>query len=373
MPYSIRLELNPKPEDIQIIGNGIMQFAKQRTKHKPMEFFAVFVRDSNQTILGGCNGSTLYGCLYIDQLWVDESLRHKGYGRQLIEKALAFGIDKECSFATVNTMNWEALEFYQKLGFVIEFQRTGFDHNSIFYFLRKPLAVHSSETTRLSENTAFPWKKDKLLCDIVDELKNIHQCHTILLYGSRARGDFTPSSDYDIAGISSSLSEKLWLARFDENHQVFCDVFVYPENELLHPNESHLQMSDGVILIEKNHFGTEVLNKLKAIQHTSPVLTDNELQGRKVWYRKMLARAKVGDLKGKYRQIWMIYTILEDYFAFKQLRYEGPKKAFQYLTKHDPGVLSLFEKVLADANDIHALEILIQNILTNKCTGIHDI
>lgn len=217
-----------------------------------------------------------------------------------------------------------------------------------------------------SENSSFAWKKDKLLRDIVDELKTIHQCHTILLYGSRARGDFTFSSDYDIAGISSSLSEKLWLARFDENHQVFCDIFVYPENELLHPNDSHLQMSDGVVLIEKNHFGTDMLIKLKTIQHTPLALTDNELQGRKVWYKKMLARAKVGDLEGKYRQIWMIYTILEDYFAFRQLRYEGPKKAFQYLSKHDPCMLSLFEKVLADANDINTLEMLIQNILTNK-------
>lgn len=365
MPYSIQLELNPKPEDIQILGNGIMQFAKQRTKHKPIEFFAIFIRDSNQTILGGCNGSTLYGCLYIDQLWVDESLRNQGYGSQLIKKALAFGIDKKCSFATVNTMDWEALKFYQKLGFVIEFQRTGFDHHSIFYFLRKPLTSHANETAEPTENTAFPWKKDKLLCTIVDELKNIHQCHTILLYGSRARGDFTSSSDYDIAGISNSLSEKLWLARFDENHQVFCDVFVYPENELLHPNESHLHMSDGVVMIEKNHFGTEVLNKLKAMKRTPLALSDNELQGRKVWYKKMLARAKVDDLEGKYRQIWMIYTILEDYFAFRQLRYEGPKKAFQYLSTHDPSALSLFENILADANDIHRLNCLIKTILTD--------
>jgi GNAT superfamily N-acetyltransferase len=34
-------------------------------------------------------------------------------------------------------MDWEALGFYQKLGFKIEFQRAGFHKNSIFYFLRK--------------------------------------------------------------------------------------------------------------------------------------------------------------------------------------------------------------------------------------------
>ena len=81
----------------------------------------------------------MYGCLHIDQLWVSPTLRSQGYGRQLMTKALEFGVAKQCSFATVNTMDWEALEFYQKLGFEIEFKRTGFDHQSIFYFLRKSL------------------------------------------------------------------------------------------------------------------------------------------------------------------------------------------------------------------------------------------
>lgn len=34
-------------------------------------------------------------------------------------------------------MDWEALGFYQKLGFIIEFERRGFLKDSVFYFLRK--------------------------------------------------------------------------------------------------------------------------------------------------------------------------------------------------------------------------------------------
>lgn len=149
MLHPITFEPNPKAEDIQVLGNGIIAYAKQKTKHTPMEFFAFFVRDAQQKIIGGCNGSTLYGCLYIDQLWVDESIRQQGYGRHLVNAALAFGVEKHCSFATVNTMSWEALGFYQKLGFEIEFQRTGFEHGSIFYFLRKSLApVHKQHNNR---------------------------------------------------------------------------------------------------------------------------------------------------------------------------------------------------------------------------------
>ena len=78
MLHPITFESNPKSEDIQVLGNGIIDYAKQKTKHTPMEFFAFFVRDTKQKIIGGCNGSTLYGCLYIDQLWIDESIRQQG-------------------------------------------------------------------------------------------------------------------------------------------------------------------------------------------------------------------------------------------------------------------------------------------------------
>jgi ribosomal protein S18 acetylase RimI-like enzyme len=39
----------------------------------------------------------------------------------------------------VNTMDWEAKPFYESLGYTVEFERKGYDLNSIAYFLRKNL------------------------------------------------------------------------------------------------------------------------------------------------------------------------------------------------------------------------------------------
>lgn len=47
--------------------------------------------------------------------------------------------ERKCTFATVNTMDWEALPFYQKLGYSIEFVREGYDKASKMYLLRKEL------------------------------------------------------------------------------------------------------------------------------------------------------------------------------------------------------------------------------------------
>lgn len=138
--YKISYEEHAKQEDLQILGDGIIAYAKLKKGQPPIEFFTFFVRDENNVIKGGCNGSLYYGCFYIDQLWLDESLRNKGFGTQLMQRAEQYAREKKCLFATVNTMDWEALGFYQKLGYTIEFKREGYLNDSIFYFLRKNLA-----------------------------------------------------------------------------------------------------------------------------------------------------------------------------------------------------------------------------------------
>lgn len=139
MNYPINYESNPKAEDIQVLNDGIMEQAKRKKGMKQLDFFAFFIRDENGQVIGGCAGDNMYGGLYVGQLWVTESLRGNGYGTQLMHKAEALAKENKCNFIAVNTFDWEALEFYKKLGFYVEFERKGFDKNSVFYFLRKDL------------------------------------------------------------------------------------------------------------------------------------------------------------------------------------------------------------------------------------------
>lgn len=136
---TLTYEANPDPDDIQRLEDGITIFATQKTNHQPIDFFAFFLRNEHNKLRGGCNGNTLYGSLYIDQLWVQASLRKKGYGTKLMLAAEQWGKEKDCIFSTVNTMDWEALNFYIKLGYEVEFERHGFAEDSVFYFLRKNL------------------------------------------------------------------------------------------------------------------------------------------------------------------------------------------------------------------------------------------
>lgn len=137
MKYEIKFEENPTTADINILQNGIADYAKQMKRQEPLKFFAYFIRDNENQIKGGCNGCIYYGCLYIDNLWVVQELRGKSFGTQLMQLAEQFGKTNNALFSTVNTMDWEALGFYQKLGYELEFERKGYVNDSTFYFLRK--------------------------------------------------------------------------------------------------------------------------------------------------------------------------------------------------------------------------------------------
>lgn len=132
-------EPNASLNDIQLLSQGISDHALLKKQQPPIETFAFFVRDDHETIIGGCNGAMYYDCLYIDQLWVNECSRRQGWGKQLLLASEQLGKEKRCRFSTIKTMDWEALEFYQKLGYDIEYQRTGYRNHSICYFLHKQL------------------------------------------------------------------------------------------------------------------------------------------------------------------------------------------------------------------------------------------
>jgi ribosomal protein S18 acetylase RimI-like enzyme len=137
MDYTIQYESNPSADDIKKLNDGIMEQAKQKKGMKQLDFFGFFIRDNEGEIVGGCSGDNMYGSLFVGSLWVAENLRGKGYGTKLMQAAEKLARDKKCNFVAVNTMDWEALEFYKKLGFRVEFERHGYDKDSIFYFLRK--------------------------------------------------------------------------------------------------------------------------------------------------------------------------------------------------------------------------------------------
>ncbi|WP_059359941.1 bifunctional GNAT family N-acetyltransferase/NUDIX hydrolase [Parachlamydia acanthamoebae] len=78
--------------------------------------------------------------LHIKFLFIEERYRGQGIGRYLMNHALEHGKKRGCHFAFVETMNFQAVEFYQRLGFVTESSRGGYAKDTILHYLKKSLA-----------------------------------------------------------------------------------------------------------------------------------------------------------------------------------------------------------------------------------------
>lgn len=131
---------NTVPKEYEeILYRGISEDAFEVKGMPPIKGYSVFMKDSEGRVKGGVSGSIFFGSLYIDSLWVEKAFRGLGWGTKLMQEAEKIGVEHGCRFATLNTMDWEALPFYQKLGYSIEFVREGYDKSSKMFMLRKTL------------------------------------------------------------------------------------------------------------------------------------------------------------------------------------------------------------------------------------------
>ncbi|HIF0260663.1 TPA: GNAT family N-acetyltransferase [Legionella pneumophila] len=130
---------NPSEQDHGIICQGIDNYAAQHGLNSTGGyFFAIY--DNNKNIVAAISGFDNFGPAEIGGLWVDEKLRNQGVGKSLITKAEEWAKQKGCKAITVFTLkDWPVFLWYQKLGFIVEYERLGHANDSIGCYLIKAL------------------------------------------------------------------------------------------------------------------------------------------------------------------------------------------------------------------------------------------
>jgi GNAT superfamily N-acetyltransferase len=136
--YQIKVEDNPALEDIQALRRNLSEFNFSQTGQR-LQSLCVFVRDDEGKILGGAQGWTAFGWLHTDVLWLVENLRRKGLGREVLKAIEAEAKRRGCKFAKLETLSFQALEFYKKSGYTVfgELDQIAGEHR--WYFLKKNL------------------------------------------------------------------------------------------------------------------------------------------------------------------------------------------------------------------------------------------
>lgn len=138
-------EMSGEQQNIPISDHADINFLTQKINAETLQYgtaypFGFFIRDEMNQIIAGCNGSVIYGAIYTDQLWVAPSHRKLGLGRELMEKVHDYGHKQHCKIATAMTMDFQqARGFYEKLGYICDFERHDYVKGAICYFLKKLL------------------------------------------------------------------------------------------------------------------------------------------------------------------------------------------------------------------------------------------
>ena len=135
----------PQPDDIAIVRAGLSAYNQQRAPDDTFEPLTLFIRDVDGTVMGGLLGGTIWSWLYVDILWLSDSLRGQGYGTSLLTQAEQLAVARGCIASHLDTMSFQALPFYQRHGYSIYGVLANFPPGHQKYLLQKPLDNIRSE------------------------------------------------------------------------------------------------------------------------------------------------------------------------------------------------------------------------------------
>jgi len=197
---------------------------------------------------------------------------------------------------------------------------------------------------------------DPFLAFAIRALQEEHRCHTVVLYGSRARGEENPESDYDLLAFRDDGPK---ISDCREVNGRYLDAHIYPAKDLDGREKEFRQLHHGQVLLDHEGVGARLLARINEIMAgpPEPVAAD-QLQLRRVWYEKTLRRIERGDPEGNYRRAMLLMNATEDYFDFRNLWVLGPRLSFKWLRENAPDSYATFETALkpgASAAELRAL------------------
>jgi len=129
---------NPREEDDEFIINKTRQYNLQFVENgfKPI---SVYFRNIDSEIVAGLTGKTFWNWLHVEYLRVSEDERGKKLGTKLMRAAEEEAISRGYEGSTLDTFSFQALGFYQKLGYSIVGGLSGYAGKYQRHYLEKKL------------------------------------------------------------------------------------------------------------------------------------------------------------------------------------------------------------------------------------------
>src|SRR5262245_15851346 len=115
---TIGLESPANTQTIDLLDKGLDTYNLARGM-PPFADFTLPLKTAAGEIKGGISARCGSGMLFIKTFWIDEAFRRKGHGSALLAAAEAEGRRHGCTRVWLDTFEFQARPFYEKLGFTV--------------------------------------------------------------------------------------------------------------------------------------------------------------------------------------------------------------------------------------------------------------
>ena len=140
MTGSVRIDRHLSDADEHAIVNGLRSFNEAWIGPSNEEVVRFVARDE-LGVAGGLLGHIKWKWLYVAKLWVDERARGHGVGTQLLTAAEDLARARGCTDASLDTFEYQARPFYEKLGYQVFGTLDGYPPGYRQFYLRKRLVT----------------------------------------------------------------------------------------------------------------------------------------------------------------------------------------------------------------------------------------
>jgi ribosomal protein S18 acetylase RimI-like enzyme len=137
------VKLNPPADEVDRVMQTIV--ASYSADHAPIEW-GIFLTDpdTGKQNGGGATGYAVYDWAYIQFFAIPPELRGRGAGRELMERIEAFARERGLTGIFLDTFEFQARGFYEKLGFTVFGTIADHPKDQSRFFLEKRLEQQST-------------------------------------------------------------------------------------------------------------------------------------------------------------------------------------------------------------------------------------
>jgi len=139
MDYRLQLKEAPSDADTELVRGPLRAFNDDFIPASNWRNFVIAATDSDDQFVGGLEGELSWQWLFVRNLWVADSSRGSGLGTALIERAEEFALRQGCVGSHLDTFDFQARPFYERLGYEVFGTLEDFPPGSTRFFLRKAL------------------------------------------------------------------------------------------------------------------------------------------------------------------------------------------------------------------------------------------